>query len=83
MTRRGLVLCALGTGVVLAVAAGLAARVPEDIGGMTRDRAELYIAADVLRHARYMRQQPGRCCAARPGTAGWRQCWAWRLRCGR
>lgn len=45
MTRRGLVLCALGTGIVLAVAAGLATRAPEDIGGMTRDRTELYIAA--------------------------------------
>ena len=53
MTRRGLVLCALGTGVVLAVAAGLAARVPEDIGGMTRDRAELYIAAAAAAGALY------------------------------
>ena len=45
MTRRGLVLGVLGAGILLLIAAGVGTRVPEDIGGMTRERAEFYIAA--------------------------------------
>lgn len=44
MTRRSLVLCALGVGILLMVAGGLAQRSPTDPGGMDRDRAIRYVA---------------------------------------
>ena len=53
MARRDLALCALGIGIVLAVAAGLAQRSPVDAGGMDRHRAVLYVAFAAVAGALY------------------------------
>ena len=43
MTRRDLLLCGLGLGIVLMILGGLAQRIPSDMGGMDRHRVIVYI----------------------------------------
>ena len=43
MTRRDLMLCGLGLGIVLMILGGLAQRIPSDMGGMDRYRVVNYI----------------------------------------